>query len=339
MVRSFDSFAHRSSKASQMAAQRLERAANRLGSRSQRGVGTLNRTVTPSMPTVNESAKEALPPHESAKEALPSPPPPSPPDAEDAVAAAARRLVQNVLASAVAASVTTPTSAPIVSAPIAGHVPTPPMTIVVDCGSGHTSLFRLWKGPHGIEGVSQALLDEGKVLVGDQGTNPTVMVALGRDVLSCPAGDERSRAVALFVQIFTAQLQALGDDGHVEVFLGATGGVRKLLSKPGDEGTEAAAAFRELEARLGQAVGAERLTLCVLSEEQEAQFEVGSARAACEDIFRTAGCGGVAMASAGGATCQFFHSALESPGHRLSVRADIYEPVEVSSGLGSNTQV
>lgn len=96
------------------------------------------------------------------------------------------------------------------------------------------------------------------------------------------------------------------------------------------------AAFDELRAALIAALGT-RVTLKMLTGDEEAGFEIGCARAACEGVFREGGKGAVNLASAGGATCQFFHPALASTrlgSTRFSVEADVFGPVETIRAAG-----
>jgi len=198
---------------------------------------------------------------------------------------------------------------------------------VCDCGSGHTSIFLLACGADGYwRGKSDGLSDpDRKIVMPDQNNPHSLKVALARDVLSRPA-EQLEFAVQVFVESFCATLKTLGDDGQARVFIGATGGVRKALNKPGAEGLKCRAAFAKVGAALEQALGT-RVEIRELNGTAEAEYEASAAYAACDAIFRDAGRGVVAIAAAGGATCQFVHPLLPKAGGRVSVHADIYERV------------
>lgn len=197
---------------------------------------------------------------------------------------------------------------------------------VADCGSGHTTLFRLLRGPDGHwNGTQRDLEDpERKIVVPDKRNPNSLKIALARDVLTKPT-EQLEDAQRVFVDAFCTTLEAMGYDGQASIFIGATGGVRKAVLAENEAGEAARGAFERVSQALKAALG-KRVVMQVLSGEDEAAYELSAARAACEAVFRAQGVETVAVASAGGASCQFAHPELPSGG-RISVNADVYERV------------
>ena len=178
------------------------------------------------------------------------------------------------------------------------HKPPPPVAAVirhyyvVDCGSRHTEIHQL-------------------VATADGGLSETASCRLRPgEYGNLPLGDALMKEcfVEEFLPLLKKELLALGwaaGRADAAVFIGATGGVRRLLQS----GDVTAALLAEFEAALAGALGlagaSGRLTFAVLSGDDEARYEFAATRAIFAPLFAQHGKSAVHFLSGGGATCQF----------------------------------
>ena len=164
---------------------------------------------------------------------------------------------------------------------------------VVDCGSRHTEIHHLVVEADGSieETASDRVRPEGK----EAGNVPLGSVL--------EAGTYKSE----FFPVLLRGLFSLGwrDERRMSVFIGATGGVRKLRER-GQLSDQQVADF---EAALNEALPHARCHLAfhILTGDDEARYELTATQHIFAPFFAAEGKGRVQFFSGGGATCQFGH--------------------------------
>ena len=171
------------------------------------------------------------------------------------------------------------------------------LSYVVDCGSRHTEVHVLRRGRE----AGSVLELRTKRLRNPSGFS----ISLGRNVLgpsALSAGSVAEEAYLAFCRQLNSGLVECGkrdgDDSHV--FVGATGGVRKLL----DDGVISQSHVDRFTQVLKRVCGPSA-SFTVLSGNQEALCELRAARSVFGQHFIEKGAGRVDIFSGGGATCQF----------------------------------
>ena len=171
------------------------------------------------------------------------------------------------------------------------------LTFVVDCGSRHTEIHVLRAGRE----QGSVLELKTKRLRSDKGYN----ISLSRNVLQPAAARSRQARVSAFDDFLRQLSSSLVECGKREgdgstVFVGATGGVRKLL--------EENVITSELCDQFGEALKKVCGTTSkfeVISGDDEAKCELRAARSIFSKTFQAGEHGRVDLFSGGGATCQF----------------------------------
>lgn len=217
-----------------------------------------------------------------------------------------------------------------------------PVTYVVDCGSQHTEVHVLRRGLKlGVE-VHELTTRRLQHCDDDLAKRTTRSVSISRDVLrpmldGAEAGlfsaSTAVRPADVFAKALTTELSSLGrraGDGST-VFLGATGGVRALVTQHGDR---AQAMLEELRAALLPTLGGD-VRFEVVADLHEALCEYEAARCIFGPLFAQHGMGTVGMLSGGGASCQFAWLPPLEPGTELAERSMRLKPTLLSVHLPS----
>lgn len=184
---------------------------------------------------------------------------------------------------------------------------------IVDCGSGSTVIYKFACHEDGsiFEAHPSFKITDPEHLCVPQGNNPN-SVTVGRDVLKPGQFDG-------FLKLFVSGLQGMGwqEGDTTPIFLGATGGVRKLVLAGFPEEK-----LSEFENALKTACG-QNLRFEVITGDEEADCEHAAAKCAFEPLFQASNKTFTGLASGGGSSCQF---AYGSPLQKHSLPLDMIEP-------------
>ena len=184
----------------------------------------------------------------------------------------------------------------------------PRLCFVVDCGSHHTSVFKLsTSAASGLECKRDKIFDHKRRLARTD-DKLGKGVALAVDILVDDQAQARQR-MGIFATMLHEKLQELGDDGHASVFLGGTGGCRKrMLAKDDGRKPLRNEAFALLADVLCETLGS-RVRLKILDGEEEAMYEAAATRASLASFATLAASSNAppiaGMCSGGGESCQF----------------------------------